>query len=483
MRYKSAFAGLILGLAVGPVRAGIFDQFEDIGRLTSHMTGISRAPDAIPAMTNPVFVAADEVTYVNEDELVLGVFMNGEARAYPENLGWWHEVINDRIGDQSISVTLCPLTGTGLVFDTTAEDGSQFELGVSGFLINSNLVMYDRRNNRTLYPQMLYIGLNHEYKNERLELLPVVETTWSMWKKMYPDTRAALGGTGMERYSEERQRAYSNLEEYNQYPYGSYRISDKLILSIPTGPLDETFHSKDIVLGLCHNDQTKAYRFKSMPAQAVINDELGGLSLLVVFERDASLALPFYREVNGQVLSFYQVEAEGDLPLEFMDVETGSRWNLRGEAFSGPLAGQRLQQMPAYNSMWFAWSLYWADTAIWNPGEGIIVEPPATAVEGTALAALPEHFILSQNHPNPFNPATHIQYTLPADGLVRLSIYNATGQKIRTLVEGHQERGLYLQDWDGCDDAGAAVSSGAYLYRLEMPGLDLSQTRNMILLR
>ena len=90
-------------------------------------------------------MAPSQVSYVSGSDLVLGVYVNGIARALPENLGWWHEIVNDDIGGQFISITLCPLTGTGLVFNATDGDGTRFELGVSGLLANSNLIIYDRR--------------------------------------------------------------------------------------------------------------------------------------------------------------------------------------------------------------------------------------------------------------------------------------------------------------------------------------------------
>ena len=114
--------------------------------------------DSIPALTNPAFLEPSQVQYLAEDDLVLGLAINGEAKAYPHNIGWWHEIINDVVGGQPVSVTFCPLTGTGLVFDATDENGEQFSLGVSGKLYNNNLVMYDRRD-RTLYPQIYFTGV------------------------------------------------------------------------------------------------------------------------------------------------------------------------------------------------------------------------------------------------------------------------------------------------------------------------------------
>ena len=88
--------------------------------------------DGIPALTKPVFIGPWFVEYLRSDDLILGVVINGEARAYPHNIGWWHEIVNDKIGNQAISVTFCPLNGTGLVFNTTDEGGRQFQLRFRG---------------------------------------------------------------------------------------------------------------------------------------------------------------------------------------------------------------------------------------------------------------------------------------------------------------------------------------------------------------
>lgn len=458
-------------------------NFEGLDALASHLVSGGLAKDGIPALTNPLFVEPSQVAYVAEEDPVLGVVVNGEARAYPENLGWWHEIINDRISGQSISVTLCPLTGTGLVFNATDEDGSQIEFGVSGLLINSNLVMYDRRDGATLYPQMIYTGITGSFKGEQLELLPVVETNWAMWKKLHPDTRVAQFATGLEHYSDRQRSNYRSSELYITYPYGDYRTDHDSFLFLPTThtPDLSRIRSKETVLGLCREGQAKAYAFGELPDGAVINDVVGATPVVVVFDRGSGTAIPYHSEVEGRQLSFYAVKPEGALPVEFMDVETGSRWNMLGQAVAGSLAGQRLQQVPAYNSMWFAWATYWPDTWIWD-GEGIIQEVPPTAVEEEGTAA-PERFFLEQNFPNPFNPDTHIPYALAEAGPVRLLIYTASGQKVRTLVDTVQESGWYQPRWDGLDEAGEAVASGTYFYRLELPHRRFSQTRTMTLLR
>ncbi len=94
---------------------------------------------------------------------------------------------------------------------------------------------------------------------------------------------------------------------------------------------------------------------------------------------------------------------------------------------------------------------------------------------------VPESFALLQNYPNPFNPSTSIQYNLPKQARVKLTVYNSLGQRIKTLVNGEQQPGLRNVVWNGTDNAGRTVASGIYLYRLEAG--DFRQTRKMMLLK
>jgi flagellar hook assembly protein FlgD len=91
--------------------------------------------------------------------------------------------------------------------------------------------------------------------------------------------------------------------------------------------------------------------------------------------------------------------------------------------------------------------------------------------------------VLRQNYPSPFNPHTRIEYDLPQGGLVRLAIFNALGQRVRTLIESSQQAGFHRLDWDGRDDAGIPLRSGTYFYRLAMSQTALHATRSMVLAR
>jgi PKD repeat protein len=87
--------------------------------------------------------------------------------------------------------------------------------------------------------------------------------------------------------------------------------------------------------------------------------------------------------------------------------------------------------------------------------------------EVSDVPTLPRSFSLSQNHPNPFNPNTRIDYALPDGASVKLTVYNILGQMVRILVDGYQEAGFRYVDWDGADQSGREVASGVYFYKFE----------------
>jgi hypothetical protein len=269
--------------------------------------------DGIPALINPDFVTpeASLATYLKNSDIVLGAVINGEVKAYPENILWWHEIINDEIGGQKVMMTFCPLTGTGLFF--RRPDSS------------SNI--------------------------NQLELLPVIETNWEKWKELYPTTSVVSSFTGFNR-------------DYTVYPYGGYRSEQtQPLFPLRTGGINNRFPPKHLVLGIIDGSVQKAYPFSRLGNTPVINDTLNNRPILIVSDISAQLVIPYDREVNGQVLTFSSVSIN---PFQMTDGETNSIWNIKGEAVSGPLSGTHLTQIPAHNAFWFAWAAFWPSTLIYG---------------------------------------------------------------------------------------------------------------------
>lgn len=100
--------------------------------------------DGIPAINQPRFVAARQMRLLDPGDQVFGLVHRGRARAYPQLVLVWHEIVNDRIGGERISVTYCPLTGSAFGVRGSS-DGHALTFGTTGRLVNSNLLMYDRQ--------------------------------------------------------------------------------------------------------------------------------------------------------------------------------------------------------------------------------------------------------------------------------------------------------------------------------------------------
>jgi hypothetical protein len=134
--------------------------------------------DGIPAIDVPSFISAAEYDsqYAEPDDLILGVFFEGEARAYPADILNWHEIVNDEFNGISISITYCPLTWSGIAYQTTSL-GKDNTLGTTGKLYENNLVFYDRQTD-TYWSQILGLGIKGEHIGKKLPTIPIMQTRY-----------------------------------------------------------------------------------------------------------------------------------------------------------------------------------------------------------------------------------------------------------------------------------------------------------------
>ena len=108
--------------------------------------------DGIPALTDPEFVSIDEATYLDPEDRVVGIRFDGQWLAIPHNILWYHEIVNLNAGSERVAVTYCPLAGSSIVFDRAGVGGAEF--GVTGYLYQTNLIMYDRNDDSSMWAQM-----------------------------------------------------------------------------------------------------------------------------------------------------------------------------------------------------------------------------------------------------------------------------------------------------------------------------------------
>lgn len=210
--------------------------------------------DGIPALNHPLLIPAAEAGYLNPEDRIIGVKMGGEARAYPLRIMAWHECVNDSIGDQPFLVTYCPLCDSTAVFDRRV-GGEILEFGVSGFLYQSNLLFFNRRDHpeeESLWCQLMGQAVSGPLSETRLRPLSYQLVTWGHWRARYPDSRVLSLQTGHKR-------------NYDQNFYADYAAQPGLYY--PVDHSRNLFDLKEPVIGVRAGETTKAYPFHRMDKQ------------------------------------------------------------------------------------------------------------------------------------------------------------------------------------------------------------------------
>jgi hypothetical protein len=304
-------------------------------------------PDAIPPLDYPEFVGAFGAD-VAEKDLVVGVYLGGEAFAYPFKILNYHEIVRHVVGGQEIIATYCPLTASGGIF---AADNLVF--GNTGALFNNNVVMFDRATN-SVWSQMA-LGCIF---GDHLNVLPGAQGTWAAWKALHPDTHVLSSRTGFE-----TSRDYS----YDPWIPSGYTENDDVWFPQKL-QIDERLPRKEMVFGLTGEGGALAYPYSELERFSAVNDHFDETRIAIFYSAQGRLALGYSQLLaDGRELHFEPLErTAGDLDPLFRDSETGSTWTMLGAAITGPLEGQQLLPIATYSAYWFAWSSFWQTTEIWD---------------------------------------------------------------------------------------------------------------------
>ena len=294
--------------------------------------------DCIPNLTNPEMVqsGSPQLSYLDDNDLVVGIKRGENTYAFPHPILDWHEIVN--MGDYTISY--CPLTGSALhVMDDRG-------FGVSGLLYNSNLIMYDKESN-SFWPQMFLKSAAGRNRGEELVIDRMIETTWGTWKKLFPETYVVSSQTGHSR-------------NYNAYPYGTFKSDNNI--NFPIENSDSRLHPKRRVMGILSGSEARAYQIADFGTASIVHDVVGGENFVIFGSAKHNFIVTFRTNRHFSVKS-YDLDNGG---LLFTDSETGSVWNIFGEAVSGTLEGEVLAYGKSFISYWFAWAAFYPQTNIWK---------------------------------------------------------------------------------------------------------------------
>jgi hypothetical protein len=321
--------------------------------------------DGIPAIDEPRFETVEEVDWLVDKEPVIVVELNGDARAYPLQIMTWHEIVNDEVGGTPLAVTFCPLCNTAVAYERPEIDGDVTTFGVSGKLLHSNLLMYDRATD-SLWPQVTGEALSGRLFGKQLIRHPARIVSWEEFKTTFPDGKVLSRDTGHDR-------------NYGENPYPGYDDVDNPPFLF-RGEVDGRIAAVERVLGLEIGGDAIAFPYFRLKQQAaggvaVAHATVGSQKVVAFWKagtasaldeieiassRDVGAVAAYSRIVGGKVLTF---AARGG---EITDLQTQSTWNLLGRAIDGRLRGRSLEPLDAIDSFWFDWAAFHPETEIWR---------------------------------------------------------------------------------------------------------------------
>jgi hypothetical protein len=308
-------------------------------------------PDAIPAILDPILVSAElAARELNSDERIIGLIINGDARAYPVSVLSAHEIVNDVVGGEPVAITWCPLCYTAVVFSRRLEGSDQpMVFGVSGKLLHNTLIMYDHQS-QTLWSQLYGEGLQGSLARTSLAYFPSLHTEWKVWNNQFPDTRVLSKQQTCVQFD---CNGHYEVDRYASY----YQSSSEGIIDRQIPREAELYGPKELVLGVVVDDNARAYPFKMLAETMLINDQVNDTPILIWFDPSSETGTAFDRRLDTRVFSFANDPQEAGI---FVDQETGSRWRaFTGEAIAGPLEGARLNPLFVTAAFEFAWSAYY----------------------------------------------------------------------------------------------------------------------------
>ena len=307
--------------------------------------------DGIPPLKNPEMIAADspDAGYLADTDVVFGLEVNGDARAYPKRILAWHEMFKDEVGppDARVSVNgvYCTLCGSMILYETVDASGTHHELGTSGFLYRSNKLMYDAAT-ESIWSTLEGKPVIGPLVGQGIQLLTrsVVTTTWGEWKRQHPETTVLSLNTGHQR----------NYDE--GVAYQSYFATDELMFTVPNP--DRRLKNKAEVLALRFGgpDATPTVIDTELLAKHTIyQGELGGVGY-VVFTTPGGAN----RVYATEGITFTQYDGERSVLSD-----DGRVWTLTEDRLiTAAGEGATRPRLPAHRAFWFGWHAAHPDTIL-----------------------------------------------------------------------------------------------------------------------
>jgi hypothetical protein len=290
------------------------------------------------------FAFADKSS-IDTNKLVIGVSIKGEAKAYPIQVIGYHHQVRDTIGGEPVMITYCTVCRTGRAYKPLVQGKPEnFRLvGMDHFN-----AMFEDATTKSWWQQATGVAITGPLKGTALQEIPSQQMTLAAWLHQYPHT-AIL------------QPDSSFTKEYEDLALYDNGIIKSSLEKRDSG----SWEMKSWVIGIAHDQSSKAYDWNELSQDQVIEDSLPDLPLIIVLEKDTVSFHVYNRHIANQTLHFDKLLYKNGRANVLTDIETHSLWNMAGICTEGSLKGNQLQPVQASQEFWHAWQMFHPATTLY----------------------------------------------------------------------------------------------------------------------
>ena len=300
---------------------------------------------------------ADEI--LQPDSIVLGIEMGDEVRAYPRDLIARPHWFNDELAGKPLMISYCILCNSGQAFIPMLKDGRRLDLRNMTAFDNNTIYHCTRTGN--FIQQLDAKVIRGPDEGETLESYPVVMARWDEWKRLHPDTKMYYAPPVNLR------DRITQAMLMKMVPLSKLAARDQP-WHVVREAIDDRLPAMSFVFGSSINGESCAYPVMALKETPVINDMVGGVPVVVLYDKTHDIGEVFHAELGDRTLTFEDASEEGG-SLAARDRETGSTWNVNGHAVDGALRGEKLSPAPHWNQLfWFSWAAFNEGTRINDGG-------------------------------------------------------------------------------------------------------------------
>ena len=291
---------------------------------------------------NKTFATASD-TDMDRSKLVIGVVIDGQAKAYPIQLIGYHHQVVDTVGNTPVMVTYCTVCRSGRIYSPMV-NGKRESFRLVG-MDHFNAVFEDATT-KSWWQQATGVSIAGALKGYALKEFPSAQMTLDSWLRQHPASLVMKPDSLFEDY-------YFKLEDYDK---GTMRSS---LVRRDSG----SWQHNSWVVGVTNNFSSKAYDWNDLLRRRVIQDSVDEIPVLLAMENDSASFHVYDRRVEGVPFSFRLLGNN-----ELVDDNTHSSWNMDGLCVEGALKGKSLQTVQSYNEFWHSWQTFHKNAKIYVGG-------------------------------------------------------------------------------------------------------------------